>query len=151
MVIDFKRINTITISDMYPIPDISHTIASLGNSKYSTTIDLTSGFRQIKMEEKDIPKTTFSTMNDKYEFTRLPFGLKNAPVIFQRMIDDVLKEYIGKICYVYIDDIIIFGGENANSHLENVEKIFSKLQTANLRINLDKTKFLKTETEFLGM
>lgn len=150
MVIDFKKLNAVTVSDTYPIPDISSTLASLGNSKFFTTIDLTSGFHQIKMREGDIPKTAFSTMNGKYEFTRLPFGLKNAPAIFQRMIDDVLKEYIGKICYVYIDDIIIFGGQNEKEHLANVSRIFSKLEKSNLRINLDKTEFLKKETEFLG-
>lgn len=149
MVIDFKRLNAVTVSDTYPIPDISSTIASLGNSKFFTTLDLTSGFHQIKMKEKDICKTAFSTMNGKFEFTRLPFGLKNAPAIFQRMIDDVLKEYIGKICYVYIDDIIIFG-KSETEHLENIDKVLSKLEEANLKINLDKTEFLKTETEFLG-
>lgn len=150
MVIDYKRLNAVTVPDTYPIPDISNTLASLGNSNYFTTIDLTSGFHQIQMKEKDIPKTAFSTMNGKYEFTRLPFGLKNAPAIFQRMIDDVLKEYIGKICYVYIDDIIVFGGQTEREHLANVEKILLKLEKANLRVNLDKTEFLKTETEFLG-
>lgn len=149
MVIDFKRLNAVTISDTYPIPDISSTIASLGNAKFFTTLDLTSGFHQIKMKEKDIPKTAFSTMNGKYEFTRLPFGLKNAPAIFQRMIDDVLKEYIGKICYVYIDDIIIFGRTEAE-HLENIDKILTRLEEAHLRVNLDKTEFLRKETEFLG-
>lgn len=149
MVIDFRKLNDITISDTYPIPDISNTIASLGNSKYFTTLDLTSGFHQIKMKEQDIPKTAFSTMNGKYEYTRLPFGLKNAPAIFQRMIDDVLREYIGKICYVYIDDIIIFG-KTEEEHLKNVETIFNKLEKCNLKVNLDKTEFLKEETEFLG-
>lgn len=109
VVIDYKRLNSVTIPDTYPIPDINSTLASLGKAKFFTTLDLTSGFHQIPMKPSDVPKTAFSTMNGKYEFLRLPFGLKNAPAIFQRMIDDVLKEYIGKICYVYIDDIIVFG------------------------------------------
>jgi len=108
MVIDFKRLNAVTIADTYPIPDINSILASLGNAKYFTTLDLTSGFHQIYMLESDTPKTAFSTLNGKYEFLRLPFGLKNAPAVFQRMIDDVLREHIGKICYVYIDDIIVF-------------------------------------------
>lgn len=150
MVIDYKKLNAVTTADTYPIPDISNTLANLRGSTFFTTIDLTSGFHQIKMKTCDIPKTSFSTMNGKFEFTRLPFGLKNAPAIFQRMIDDVLKEYIGKICYVYIDDIIIFGGSTEDDHLKNVEKIFHKLERANLRVNLDKTQFLKKSTEFLG-
>lgn len=68
---------------------------------------------------------------------RLPFGLKNAPAIFQRMIDDVLKEYIGRICYVYIDDIIVFG-KSIEEHLKNVGIVFDRLADANLRVNLEK-------------
>lgn len=63
---------------------------------------------QENMEEKHIEKTAFSVNYGKYEYVRLPFGLKNAPSIFQRVMDDVLRDHIGKICYVYIDDIIIF-------------------------------------------
>lgn len=149
VVIDFKRLNSITIPDAYPIPDINNTLASLGKCKYFTTLDLTSGFHQIKMKEKDIKKTAFSTANGKFEFTRLPFGLKNAPSIFQRMINDVLKPLIGKCCYVYINDIIIIG-ENREKHLQNLEDVFSLLQKAKLRVNIEKSKFLRTQVEFLG-
>lgn len=149
LVVDYKRLNAVTVSDKYPIPDINFTLASLGNAKFFTTIDLTSGFHQIRMSPSDVPKTAFSTMNGKYEFLRLPFGLKNAPAIFQRMIDDVLKEYIGKICYVYIDDIIVFG-PNEEETLENIETIFGRLDEANLKVNIEKTHFMQTEVEFLG-
>lgn len=149
LVVDYKRLNAVTVPDTYPIPDINATLASLGNAKFFTTIDLTSGFHQIPMKSSDIPKTAFSTMNGKFEFLRLPFGLKNAPAIFQRMIDDVLKEYIGKKCYVYIDDIIVFG-RNEEEHLANVDTIFRRLEEANLKVNIEKTHFMQTEVEFLG-
>lgn len=149
LVVDYKRLNAVTVADKYPIPDINYTLACLGDAKFFTTIDLTSGFHQIRMKPSDIPKTAFSTMNGKYEFLRLPFGLKNAPAIFQRMIDDVLKEYIGKICYVYIDDIIVFG-QSEEQTLENIELIFRKLDEANLKVNIEKTHFMQTEVEFLG-
>lgn len=149
LVVDYKRLNAVTVPDAYPIPDINATLASLGNAKFFTTIDLTSGFHQIAMKPSDIPKTAFSTMNGKFEFLRLPFGLKNAPAIFQRMIDDVLKEFIGKICYVYIDDIIVFGRSEEET-LNNVDTIFGRLEEANLKVNIDKTHFMQTEVEFLG-
>lgn len=149
MVVDFKRLNTVTIPDTYPIPDINATLASLGNAKYFTTLDLTSGFHQIHMKESDIPKTAFSTLNGKYEFLRLPFGLKNAPAIFQRMIDDILREHIGKVCYVYIDDIIVFS-EDYDTHWKNLRLVLASLSKANLQVNLEKSHFLDTQVEFLG-
>jgi len=145
---DFKRLNAVTISDTYPIPDItSTTLSSLGEAKLFTTLDLTSGFHQNHMKEFDIPKTAFSTLNGKYEFLRLPFGLKNAPAVFQRMIDDVL--HIGKICYVFIDDIIVFS-KDYESHWRNLRAVFKKLRQAKLQVNLEKTQLLRIQVEFLG-
>ncbi|GBP03515.1 Retrovirus-related Pol polyprotein from transposon 17.6 [Eumeta japonica] len=79
----------------------------------------------------------------------MPFGLKNAPATFQRMMNDILKGLIGNICLVYLDDIIIYS-ENKKQHLERLKKVFDALQKANLKINKNKCKFLKTEVEFLG-
>lgn len=79
----------------------------------------------------------------------MPFGLKNAPAIFQRMINEVLAEYINKICLVYMDHIIILG-KTEQEHYENIEKILQKLQENNLKIQIDKLEFLKYETEYLG-
>lgn len=108
MVIDYRKINEVTIPDRYPIPETSVILANLGNAMFFTTLDLKSGFHQILLDIKDRQKTAFSINNGKYEFCRMPFGLRNASSIFQRAIDDVLREFIGNICYVYIDDIIIY-------------------------------------------
>lgn len=149
MVIDYRKLNAKTISDRYPIPDTSAVLANLGNNKYFTTLDLASGFHQIPMAENDIEKTAFSINNGKYEFVRLPFGLKNAPAIFQRVMDDILRDHLGKICHVYIDDIIIFG-KTLEEHLENLRIILETLRKANFKIQPDKSEFLRTEVEFLG-
>ena len=149
LVIDYRKINLKTKSDRYPIPDTSTVLANLGNNKYFTTLDLASGFHQIRLAEKDIEKTAFSINNGKYEFLRLPFGLKNAPSIFQRVMDDVLREHIGKICHVYIDDIIVFG-KTFDEHLKNLEIVLNTLREANFKIQPDKSEFLRTEVEFLG-
>lgn len=149
MVIDFRKLNEKTIPDRYPIPDSTVILANLGQSKFFTTLDLKSGFHQILLRHKDRQKTAFSVNNGKYEFCRLPFGLRNAPSIFQRAIDDILREYIGKCCYVYMDDIIIFS-PNAKTHLEDIEKIVSKLKDSGMKISTEKSKFFKTEVEFLG-
>lgn len=108
LVIDYRKLNLHTIFDRYPIPDISIILSNLGESKYFSKIDLESGFDQILFDEIDKEKTAFSVDGAKYEFNRMPFGLKNAPSIFQRAIDDVLRPFIGKFAYVYMDDVIIF-------------------------------------------
>lgn len=149
MVIDYRKINEKTIPDKYPMPEISYVLDQLKGQKYFSTLDLASGFHQIKMRDRDIEKTAFAINNGKYEFTRMPFGLKNAPAIFQRAIDDVLREHIGKICYVYIDDVIVFGS-TFEEHLKNLNTVLETLKKANLRIQLDKSEFLHSELEFLG-
>lgn len=108
MVIDYRKLNEVTIADKYPIPEINEILAQLGDNKIFSVLDLKSGFHRIPLKPSDMPKTAFSVNNGKYEFTRLLFGLKNAPAIFQRALDDILREHIGKICFIYIDDIKIF-------------------------------------------
>jgi hypothetical protein len=149
LVIDYRKLNKITIPDRYPIPEINEVLANLGKNKIFSVLDLKSGFHQIPLCEKDIEKTAFSINNGKYEYTRLPFGLKNAPSIFQRTLDDILRQHIGSRCYVYIDDIIIFG-KDEEEHFVNLKLIFSTLEAANMKVQLDKCEFLRNEVEFLG-
>lgn len=149
MVIDYRKLNQKTISDRYPMPEISYVLHQLRGQKYFSNLDLASGFHQIQMNKQDIEKTAFSINNGKYEFTRMPFGLKNAPAIFQRAIDDILREHIGKICYIYMDDVIVFG-RTLQEHLDNLEKVLHTLNASNLKVQLDKSEFLHKEIEFLG-
>lgn len=101
------------------------------------------------MHPRDIHKTAFATPIGLYEYLRMPFGLKNAPATFQRMMNEVLREYINKCCVVYLDDILIFS-TSLQEHLVAIRKIFEKLAEHNLKIQVDKCSFLKKETEYLG-
>lgn len=149
MVIDYRKLNEKTIIDRYPIPNISEILDKLGKMTYFTTLDLVSGFHQVEVEEKDIQKTAFSVDGGHYEFVRMPFGLRNAPSTFMRLMDNVLREHIGKICLVYMDDIIVFAS-SLQQHLENLTKIFDTLNKYNLKIQIDKCDFLCKEVTFLG-
>lgn len=149
MVIDYRKLNEVTISDNYPIPNISEILDQLGKSKYFSVLDLKSGFHQIPVEEVDIEKTAFSTPYGHFEFTRMPFGLKNAPSCFQRLMNTVLAGLQGIKCFVYLDDIVVYG-QNLNEHNEKLCDVLKQLEKANLKVQLDKCEFLKKEVTYLG-
>lgn len=149
LVIDFRKLNAKTVADRYPMPSISMILSNLGKAKYFTTLDLKSGYHQITLAERDREKTSFSVNGGKYEFCRLPFGLRNASSIFQRAIDDVLREHIGKICYVYVDDVIVFS-RSKDEHVKDIDSILESLYVANMRVSREKSQFFKESVEFLG-
>lgn len=149
MVIDYRKLNEKTISNRYPLPNITDVLDVLGKAKFYSVLDLASGFHQIEMHPVSVAKTAFTVDNGHNEFTRMPFGLKNAPATFQNAMDDVLRSLQGKVCMVYMDDIIIFS-EIFEQHLHNLDQVFSKLEEHNLKIQLDKCEFLCREVQFLG-
>lgn len=107
VVIDFRKLNDLTIGNSFPLPNINDILEQLGNAKYFTTLDLASGYHQIQMNEQDKEKTAFSTQTGHYEFTSVPFGLKNALATFQRLMNTVLIGLQGIKCLVYLDNIVI--------------------------------------------
>lgn len=147
--IDYRKLNQKTIDDKYPLPNINDLLDKLGKCVYFTTIDLASGFHQIPLAESTIPKTAFNSENGHYEFTKMPFGLKNAPPTFQRVMDNILEGEIGENCSVYMDDIICFSS-SLQEHIESLERIFKRLKEVNFKVQLDKTEFLRKEVAYLG-
>ena len=108
MVIDYRKLNKVTVSDAYPLPNITEILDQLGGAKYFSTLDLASGFHQIPVDPLSKPKTAFSTPHGHFEFNRMPFGLKNAPATFQRVMDLILTGLQGIELFVYMDDIVIY-------------------------------------------
>lgn len=149
LVIDYRKLNEKTIQDAYPLPNIDEILDQLGNARYFSAFDLASGFHQIGMKSKDIPKTAFSTPDGHYEYTRMPFGLRNAPPTFQRMMNRGLKGLIGNNCFVYIDDIIIYG-KTIEEHNKNLRTLFERLRQVGLKLQPDKCEYLRPELEYLG-
>lgn len=149
MVIDYRRLNEITTDDRYPLPNICDLFDKLGKSNYFTTLDLASGYHQIEIAEEDRQKTAFSTQNGHYEFLRMPFGLKTAPATFQRAMDNVLRGLQGIHCLVYLDDILIYSN-GLREHLEKLRAVFDRLRLTNLKVQLDKSEFLRREVQYLG-
>lgn len=149
IVIDYRNLNNITVDDKFPMPNIDSLFDKLGRAQYFSTIDLAKGFHQIKMEDRDIQKTAFSTPLGHFEYIRMPFGLKNAPSTFQRLMNYVLRDYINKICVIYMDDILVFSS-SLDEHLNSLAKIFAALNEHNLKVQMNKCSFLARQTQFLG-
>ncbi|KXZ75732.1 Retrovirus-related Pol polyprotein from transposon 17.6-like Protein [Tribolium castaneum] len=143
LVVDYPKLNEKTVSDKYPLPNITDILCI-----YFTTLDLASGFHQVQMNRDDIEKTAFSTENSHYKYLRMPFGLKNAPATFQRVMDNILRGIQNEKCLVYLDDIIIFS-TSLEEHIVRLKKVFERLRNANFKIQLDKSEFLRKEVAYL--
>jgi hypothetical protein len=147
--IDFRKLNDVTVGDSFPIPNIQDILDKLGRARYFSALDCASGYLQVPLAEEDRPKTAFSTSSFHYEYLRMPYGLKSAPSTFQRLMNNVLMGLIGTRCFVYLDDIIIFG-ETLEDHHIRLREVLDRLRQYNLKIEPDKCEFLKTELTYLG-
>jgi hypothetical protein len=106
--IDYRGLNEVTRKDAYPLPRVDDTLDELKDAKFYTHLDLASRFRQIRVRDHDIHKTAFSTPHDLMEWVPMPFGLCNAPSTFQRMMNDILRDFLQKFVTVYLDDDCIY-------------------------------------------
>ncbi|CAG4983670.1 unnamed protein product [Parnassius apollo] len=149
IVIDYRKLNDITIGETYPIPQISEILDQLGNSKYFSTLDLASGFHQLLIKPEDASKTAFSVPQGHFQFNRMPFGLKNAPSTFQKLMNACLSGLQGSRCFVYLDDIVIYSFD-LSSHIDNLNAVFKRLRNYNLKLQPEKCEFLRKEVIYLG-
>jgi hypothetical protein len=116
--INYRKLNAITKADVYPLPRIDDMLESFGEATWFSTLDLASGYWQVAMDPQDIEKTTFITPFGLYEFLVMPFGLAYAPGTFQRLMNRVLQDYLGKFVAVYLDDVIIYTKGSLEMHLD---------------------------------
>ena len=149
MCVDYRALNAKTARPIFPIPSAEELFDTVGGARYFSTLDLSSGYHQVKVGEKDIEKTAFSTRYGQYEFVRMPFGLCGAPATFQRLMNVVLSKDNWINCVVYLDDILIFG-KSIEEHNDRLMKVLARVKEAGLKLSADKCKFLKTEVNYLG-
>lgn len=147
--IDYRALNKITVKDKYPIPRIEDLIDRLQGNKFYTSLDLKSGYYQLKMAEEAIHKTAFITEDGHFEFLRLPFGLSNGPSFFQQTISRVLGNLRFQNVIQYLDDILLVS-KSIGDNIKLLETVLQIFKTSGLTLNLKKCHFLKTEIEFLG-
>lgn len=139
----------ITKKDGFPMPYIQDCFDSLQGATIFSTLDLKSGYWQVPMDEESISKTAFTCHLGLFEFTRLPFGLTNAPAIFQRNMTKLLSGLIGTIAMVYIDDIIIYS-RTPEEHAKHLEQVLERFRQAGLQLKPSKCHFGLPELDLLG-
>ncbi|GBM21987.1 Retrovirus-related Pol polyprotein from transposon 297, partial [Araneus ventricosus] len=147
--VDYRKLNEITIKDSYPLPRIDDTLDALNGSQWFSTLDLKSGYWQVEIQPEDKEKTAFTTGQGLWQFKVMPFGLCNAPATFERLMETVLRGLTSEACLVYLDDIIIVG-RTFQEHLNNIRKVFQRLQKANLKLSPKKCRFFRKEVSYLG-
>ena len=147
--IDFRKLNAVTKTDSFPLPIMQDALDGLGKSKFFSIIDLRSALLQLPLNEADKEKTAFTTKSGLYQFTTLPFGLKNSPSNFQRLMHRVLASLLRKICMVYLDDIIVFS-EDYEALVQDVTQVLTRLRNYSLKIHSEKTTLATDRVIYLG-
>ena len=147
--VDYRGLNAVTRADTFPLPRIDDLLDQLGGARYFSTLDLASGFWQIRVEPESREKTAFVTSQGLYEFLVMP----NAPAVFQRLMQKVLArlnpEDGREFVTAYLDDILVFSS-TLEEHLCHLRKVVNRLKSVNLKLKPVKCQFVRGEVEYLG-
>ena len=145
--LDSVKLNKSIQREHYPLKTVEKVAASLGDAKIFTTLDVTSGFYQIKLAEKSTWLTTFNTPFGRYKFERLPFGIVSAPEVFQRTMAQMFEDIEG--CEVFVDDLLVWG-KSEQEHNERLKNVMERAAEIDLKFNKEKCKINQKEVKYVG-
>jgi len=140
-------VNSITSDQPFYIPRVDEVLEGVGQAKYVSKLDLTKGYYQVQMAPEDVEKTAFVCHRGRYEFLRMPFGVKNAPACFQEIMQGIFEGH--RNCTPYMDDLVIFSN-TWDEHLQHIEQTLHTLERAGLTANPSKCVWGGKSIVFLG-
>ena len=146
--VDYRALNARTPTDHYPLPTPDDIFDALSDSSVFTTLDLRMGYHQVRIAEKDCCKTAFWCLDGLHEWTVVPFGLKNAPPYFQRVMDQTLVRE-KRFARCFIDDVIIFS-RNLDDHKQHMRQVFGRLRDKRVKCHPPKMRVGYPDVEYLG-
>ncbi len=150
MCIDFRDLNKLVIPESQPFPLIEDLITRAQGCTWFSSLDINSAFWTIPIRQKDRHKTAFITQHGHWEWVSMPFGYKNAPAIFQRILSGIIKRReLDSFCVNYIDDILIFS-KSFEEHVAHIEKLIIAIQEEGFRLKFTKCEFAKDRVTYLG-
>lgn len=149
VVIDYRLVNKQLEDDRFPLPNITEILDSLSGSFYFSHLDLSQGYYQVELDPSCRKYTAFTTGKSQYQMTRLPMGLKKSPSAFSRVMTIAMSGLNYESCFVYLDDLIVFGN-NLQNHNQNLVKVMNQLRQVNLKLNPANCEFLKDRLLYLG-
>jgi len=147
--VDYRALNQLTEPNNFPLPRIDTILDSLTGKRWFATLDLQSGYWQIPIKEEDKTKTAFVTQDGLFEWQRMPFGLKNAPASFMKVMNFVMGRVDPMIALAYLDDVII-GGATFEELLKNIDVVLNEFMKAKMKFGVAKCKLFQKRVEFLG-
>jgi hypothetical protein len=150
MCVDYRSLNEVTIKNKYLLPQIEDLFDQMKGVSVFLKIDLRSGYHQLKIQELDIPKTTFRTRYGLYEYTLMSFGLMNAHAYFMYLMNKLFMEYLDKFVVVFIDDILIFL-KTEEEHESHLRLVLKSSEHINYTASSANANFGNRKLLFLGM
>ena len=149
MCVDFRSLNQITKKYSFPMPNVDDIFTSLSNARYFSNLDFIKGYYQIELSEKSKPKTAFIVADmGLFQYNFMPFGLCNAPSIFQACMSKLLNG-LNSFATAYLDDVVIWS-ESFEEHLDHLGQVFDRIRKANMKLKRNKCEFFKEQINYLG-